>query len=68
MGHLPESDSESIEEDDVEIIKDFTKLSEAKKRKLSESEGKTDKNKDKPSNSSVNSNALKIDDENINGV
>ena len=66
VGHLPENDSESIEED-VEIIKDSTKLSEAKKRKLSESEGKTDKNKDKPSNSSVNSNASKIDDENVNG-
>ena len=67
VGHLSESDSENIKEDEVEIINDFTKLSEAKKRKLSESEGKTDKNKDKSSNSSVNSNASKIDDENVNG-
>ena len=67
VGHLSESDSENIKEDEVEIINDFTKLSEAKKRKLSKSEGKTDKNKDKSSNSSVNSNASKIDDENVNG-
>ena len=66
LGHLSESDSENIK-DEVEIINDFAKLSEAKKRKLSESEGKTDKNKDKSSNSSVNSNASKIDDENVNG-
>merc|ERR1711874_908725 len=65
--HPPENDAEPIEEDDVESIKDFAKHPEAKKRKLSESEGKTNKNRDKSSNSSVDSNASKIGDENVKG-
>merc|ERR1711874_53709 len=65
--HPREKDAEPIEEDDVEIIKDFAKHPEAKKGKLSENEGKTNKNKDKSSNSSVDSNASKIGDENVKG-
>merc|ERR1711874_340392 len=63
--HPPEKDAEPIEEDGVEIIKDFAKHPETKKRKRRENEGKTNKNKDKSSNSSVDSNASKIGDENV---
>ena len=51
--HPPEKDPEPIE-NDIEIIKDLLKHPEAKKRKLNESEDKTNKNRDKSTNSIVN--------------
>merc|ERR1711874_370212 len=51
-----EKDDETTE-DDIEIVEDVEKHPESKKRKLGVNEGETDKNRDKSSGSSVDSNA-----------
>merc|ERR1711874_968326 len=61
-----EKDDETTE-DDIEIAEDVEKHPESKKRKLGENEGETDKNRDKSSGSSVDSNASKIGDKNGKG-